>query len=116
MSLLEQEKNWRNILGLSIKNMSDELKISKTCKKCQTEKPLDQFRAHPKTKDLKKTECIPCDDARQKEYYLKHKKKIIKGVLKNRKLKNKAAKTGQNPAISGNENLQNTPEITITQQ
>lgn len=36
----------------------------KTCSKCKEDKPVDQFRAHPNTKDRKRPECKQCCAAR----------------------------------------------------
>jgi hypothetical protein len=72
-----------------------ELNITKQCVKCEQSFPLNKenFRINKKTKTGFKNECRACDSLRSQEYYSKHKKKLIKNILKKRsektKLKNK---------------------------
>ena len=89
--------------------MQESIVVEKQCVKCQKSFALnnDNFPINKKTKDGFQNECKGCFSLRNKELYLKNKKKRIKQVLKNRKLKNKLIKSGQNPAIPNQESLAN---------
>jgi 5-methylcytosine-specific restriction endonuclease McrA len=49
----------------------------KTCTKCKTEKPLDQFREHPRYAGGRTTWCTPCHQKQIKENYYKNREKRL---------------------------------------
>lgn len=56
------------------------LKITKSCKYCNTEYPISMFRIQPNMGDGRKNICIECDNKRTKEYYEKNKEKRLAQV------------------------------------
>jgi len=71
--------------------MLEETRVNtlKTCTKCQTPKPIDDFGRQTKSKDGRKNYCKVCFGELNKSRYEKKKKHIIKAVLRRRKqLKN----------------------------
>ena len=58
----------------------------KTCKKCNSTKPIDDFYNDKNSKDGKTAECKECRKAAERSYYHKHSEKR-KISFKNRRLK-----------------------------
>ena len=56
--------------------------MNKTCKKCRTDKPVEQFRKNSKTKDGLFLYCKDCQDIMNKELYIKNKQKRISQITK----------------------------------
>lgn len=54
----------------------------KTCKKCTSEKSLDDFYYHPETKDNRNIYCKSCEKENSRTYYLKNKESIGARVRK----------------------------------
>ncbi len=66
--------------------------ITKTCSKCKTEQPLENYRKNPSTRDKLQNECKICNTLRNKDFYQKNKKRIIKKVMGSRKKKERLSK------------------------
>lgn len=88
----------------------EELNITKVCKKCEVEKPIDNFNKQSKSKDGYKNYCKECFKLINNTIYIKNKKRIIKNVIRRRKEKNKLIR--QEERLS-KQKLQNT-ELSIT--
>lgn len=51
--------------------------MTKTCRWCKREKPLDEFYEDPKNKRKYVAFCKQCSNARSKKYYLQNKEKVL---------------------------------------
>jgi len=75
--------------------MSEQVKISKTCTKCNIEKPLVEFNKQTASPDGYKNYCKDCFREINKVLYGRNKKKIIKRILSKRKELKKEIKREQ---------------------
>lgn len=56
--------------------------MNKICRKCDIEKPLEQFRKNNKTKDRLFPYCIECQNIINKKLYIKNKQKRLAQITK----------------------------------